>query len=75
MIKHKEEGMNRYSGASKGQSTVEYLVLVTAIIAVVLLFTVGRPGQPSVFQNKLTNTLETMADQMTNVANRLRSTL
>lgn len=57
----------------RGQSTVEYLVLVTAVIAVIFVF-VASKKEDSPFQKKLTNTLTTMADQMTNVANRLGST-
>ena len=38
-----------------GQSTVEYIILVTAVIGVIILFMIA-PG--SLFKTKMTNTLE-----------------
>jgi len=52
----------------RGQSTVEYLVLVAAIIAALLLFL--KPG--GTFQNKFTETLNSATDGMDEMANRLR---
>ncbi|MBI3601830.1 MAG: class III signal peptide-containing protein [Candidatus Omnitrophica bacterium] len=44
-----------------GQSTVEYIILVTAVIAVVILF-VANPGTG--FQKKVNSTLETATQGM-----------
>ena len=44
-----------------GQSTVEYLILVTAVIAVIILFVTN---QNSGFQSKLSNTLNTATQGM-----------
>lgn len=52
----------------KGQSTVEYILLVTAVIAVVILF---MTGDKSKFQERLTNTLDISTNSMANVAIRL----
>ena len=54
----------------KGQSTVEYIILVTAVITVAIMFLINPGG---VFQSKLELTMNQMANQMTNVANRLSS--
>jgi Flp pilus assembly pilin Flp len=54
----------------KGQSTVEYILLVTAVIAVVILFTTTK-GQNS-FQNSLNSVLNTTTQDMLNVASRLQ---
>ncbi len=51
----------------KGQSTVEYILLVTAVIAVIITFT----GPGGVFQTKLTNTIDKTTDGMGNMADRL----
>ncbi|MBI4308984.1 MAG: class III signal peptide-containing protein [Candidatus Omnitrophica bacterium] len=59
-----------FSKVKKGQSTVEYIVLVTAVLAVAILFMVSGGGN-SPFQSKLNSTLSTVTDQMTNMANRL----
>jgi hypothetical protein len=51
------------------QSTVEYILLVTAVITVVILFTTNnREGG---FQSRLGNVLNQTTQGMTNVANRL----
>ncbi len=56
---------------SKGQSTIEYILMVTAVIAVIIALT---NGSNSPFQKKLTNTLnlsingmETQAQVLTNL--------
>ena len=60
----------------KGQSTVEYIVLVTAVIGVMIAFLIipRNDKNQSTFQNQLANTMETMSGQMTNMANRLSGT-
>ncbi len=55
---------------SSGQSTVEYILLVTAVIAVVLIVT---NGQNSIFQSRLTNVVDITSNRMINMANRLTS--
>ena len=59
--------------SKKGQSTVEYLILVAGVIAILLYF-VGNPGSP--FRNALnqtylsaTNGMETMANRLANSRN------
>jgi uncharacterized protein (UPF0333 family) len=54
--------------ASKGQSTVEYLLLVTAVITVVIMFTMR---QNNGFQSRLTNVLHQTTYDMTNAVNRV----
>ena len=51
----------------KGQSTLEYIVLVTAIIAVILVFL----GPTGIFRTRLANTLDAATNTMTNMAGRL----
>ena len=58
---------------TKGQSTVEYILLVTAVLAVIIALTTG-PTSP--FKNKLSNTvtmsmggMETEASKLTNLVN------
>ena len=51
-----------------GQSTVEYLLVVTAVIAVVIAL---ATGQDSAFQKKLANTINRTTDGMEDMANRL----
>ncbi len=55
---------------NKGQSTVEYILLVTAVLAVVILFTTG---DRSPFKNRLTNVLNLTTGDMERVANRFSS--
>lgn len=57
-------------GPSKGkaQSTVEYIILVTAVIMVALAY-LGTRNSP--FQVKLTNTMGTLSDQMTSAASHM----
>lgn len=58
---------------TKGQSTVEYILLVTAVLAVVIALTTGSNSS---FQRKLTNAtettiggMETQAGKLTNLIN------
>ena len=53
----------------KGQSTVEYILLVTAVVAVILLFTLGNN---SLFQTRLTNVFNQTSQDMLNVASHLQ---
>jgi hypothetical protein len=55
-----------------GQSTVEYILLVTAVIAVVIFFTTG---DNNVFQNRLINVFNQTTQDMVNAANRLSNAL
>lgn len=52
----------------KGQSTVEYIILVTAVVAVIIFFVVN-PGSP--FRTKVNDTLGNATDAMSNMAGRL----
>ena len=49
----------------KGQSTIEYIILVAAVIAALLVFL------PNAFTNAFTNTLEQGTNGMEDMANRL----
>ncbi len=51
----------------RGQSTIEYIVLVAAVIAALLLFL------PTTFRDAFTKTLTDGTDGMTNMANRLKN--
>ncbi len=53
----------------KGQSTVEYILLVTAVVAVIILFTVGNG---SLFQTRLNTVFNQTTQDMLNVASRLQ---
>ena len=53
----------------KGQSTVEYIILVAAIIGALIIFL--RPD--GVFQNAYNETLSTGTNGMVNMAERLRN--
>ncbi len=52
----------------KGQSTVEYNILVTAVIGAAIFF---LNGEGSLFRTRLNTTMTTMTDQMGTMANRL----
>lgn len=52
----------------KGQSTVEYIVLVTAVLSVAILFMTNKDTG---FQKKLNSTLEEVTGQMENMSSRL----
>lgn len=54
--------------AHKGQSTVEYILLVTAVIAVIILFTANG----GLFQTRLNSVFNTTTQDMLNVASRLQ---
>ncbi|MEI7999053.1 MAG: class III signal peptide-containing protein [Candidatus Omnitrophota bacterium] len=51
----------------KGQSTVEYILLVTAVVTVAILIT----GKNSVFQNRLGNTINITTNGMQTMAHNL----
>lgn len=53
---------------NKGQSTVEYLMLVAAIIGIVIFFTYG---DKSFFRSQVNNTIAITTQGMTNMANKL----
>jgi len=53
----------------KGQSTVEYILLVTAVVAVIILFTTGNGN---LFQTRLNSVFSTTTQDMLNVASRLQ---
>ena len=57
------------SKKNKGQSTLEYIVLVTGVVAVLLIFLNPTNG---VFRNAFDNTLTEGTDGMVNMAERLR---
>ena len=52
----------------KGQSTVEYIVLVTAVLSVAILFLTNKDAG---LQGKLTNTMDDVSEGMSNMASRL----
>ncbi len=70
-----------------GQSTVEYILVVTAVVGVVLLLTIGIPatvdkdgkvskaGVDPVFQTKLKSTITTTMDGMDKEANKLMNSI
>ena len=51
----------------KGQSTVEYILLVTAVIAVILVAT----SQGGAFRTRMTNAVDTATSGMEDMAGRL----
>ena len=51
----------------RGQTTLEYLILVTAVIAALLAFL----GPAGTFRSVLGNALEDVSDGITNQANRI----
>ena len=53
----------------KGQSTVEYILLITAVVGVVILFTAGNS---SLFQQRLGSVFNSTTQDMLNVASRLQ---
>ena len=56
------------SSPRRGQSTVEYIVLVTAVLAVAIAFLVSPSGP---FQTRLNSSMDLTTSQMTNMAERL----
>ena len=55
----------------KGQSTLEYVILVAGVIIVIIWF-VGNPAT-SPFQNSLNSTYQQATNGMDDMANRLRN--
>ena len=51
----------------RGQSTLEYIILVTAVVAVLLVFL----GPAGIFRAAFSNTLSTGTNGMENMAGRL----
>ena len=66
--KKKIASSKRAAYKRKGQSTVEYIILVAAVIAVILVF-IGSPTSP--FRTAFNDTLTQGTNGMTNMANRL----
>jgi len=58
--------------AHKGQSTVEYILLVSAVIVVIILFTTGKN---SLFQQRLNSVFNSTSGGMVNVADRLANAM
>jgi uncharacterized protein (UPF0333 family) len=54
---------------NKGQSTLEYIILVAGVIAIIILF-VGNSSSP--FRTALNNTYTQATNGMEDMANRLR---
>jgi Flp pilus assembly pilin Flp len=63
------KGYKRMS-AQKGQSTVEYILLVTAVTLVIILFTTGHG--PGTFQDGLNQVFNETTGDMLNVASYLQ---
>lgn len=59
------KGQNR---RKKGQSTLEYIILVTGVIAILIVFLNPTNG---IFNQAFNNTLQTGTDGMVNMALRL----
>jgi hypothetical protein len=59
---------NKGKSNRRGQSTVEYIVLVSAVIAVMIVFLTNKNTG---LQAKLNTTLEDTADQIGNMSDRL----
>ena len=55
----------------KGQSTVEYLLLVTAVLGVFIVLLVK---DKSIFKERVTNTFNIATNDMVDIANRLSGT-
>ena len=55
----------------KAQSTVEYIILVTAVVMVAIAY---MATNGSLFQRRMTNTMDTLSVSMTNAAARLSNT-
>lgn len=53
----------------KGQSTVEYILLITAVIAVIILFTAPKNG---LFSQRLNQVLNETTQDMLNTASYLQ---
>lgn len=61
------KGQNR---RKKGQSTLEYIILVTGVIAILIVFLNPTNG---IFNQAFNNTLRTGTDGMANMAARLNA--
>ena len=59
--------INQTPRKKKGQSTVEYIILVAAIIGALVIFL----GPSGAFKNAFSNTLERGTNGMVNMADRL----
>ena len=57
-------------GSKKGQSTLEYIIMVTGVIAVLIIFLKPNTG---VFSTALNSTLTQGTNGMQDMANRLRN--
>ena len=55
----------------KAQSTVEYIILVTAVIMVAIAFLTTNT---SLFQTRMTNTMDILSVKMTNAALNMANT-
>ena len=66
MLKRKKDNACYPAKKKKGQSTLEYIILVAAVIAALLVFL------PGVFTRALNQTLVSGTNMMTNVAGRLQ---
>ena len=64
--------MFKHKRANNGQSTVEYIVLATAVIAVVILFVVN-PNTKDGFQQRLNGMIGTAANRMEKKGQTLQS--
>ena len=63
----KKTKIRKTNNLKQGQSTVEYILLFAAIIAILIVFL--RPN--GIFQNAYQNTLELGTNGMSDMANRL----
>ncbi len=60
--------LTKQAKGRKGQSTVEYIVLVTAVVAVGIAFLTSPAGP---FQSKLTNTMSVTTNKIKTMGDRL----
>lgn len=61
---------NKLNRKKKGQSTLEYIILVTGVIAILIVFLNPTSG---IFNTAFNQTLATGTNGMTTMANRLQS--
>jgi len=59
--------MFKHKNRKKGQSTLEYLILVTGVVAIMIVFL----GPGGIFQQAVNETYITGTSQMNEMANRL----
>ncbi len=71
MWKYKRESKGQTLRLRSGQSTVEYIVLATAVIAVVIFFVTN---QNTGLRGHLTNMVDTAADRIDSKAQTLQNT-